>query len=54
MNKAKTVLHKNIFYTQRRKNGITVEVSMQWNDSYGENVFSALPTTFRSVMAVPT
>ena len=38
MNKAKTVLHKNVFYCSAEKNGITVEASMQWNDSYGENV----------------
>ncbi len=38
INKAKNVLHKNIFYTTGEKQGITVEVAMQWNDSYGENV----------------
>jgi DNA gyrase subunit B len=38
MNKAKSVLHKNVFYCSHEKNGITVEASMQWNDSYGESV----------------
>jgi DNA gyrase subunit B len=38
MNKSKSVLHKNIFYAVGEKQGITVEVAMQWNDSYGENV----------------
>ncbi|MGL4231613.1 MAG: DNA gyrase subunit B, partial [Casimicrobium sp.] len=38
INKAKTVLHKNIFYAIGEKNGITVEVAMQWNDSYGETL----------------
>jgi DNA gyrase subunit B len=38
MNKSKSVLHKNIFYAIGEKQGITVEVAMQWNDSYGENV----------------
>ncbi|HUP29894.1 MAG TPA: DNA gyrase subunit B, partial [Usitatibacter sp.] len=38
MHRAKTVLHNNVFYAMGEKEGITVEVSMQWNDSYGETV----------------
>jgi DNA gyrase subunit B len=38
MNRAKNVLHPNLFVTEAVKDGITVEVAMQWNDSYQENV----------------
>ena len=39
MNRSKSTLHENIFYADSgEKEGITIEVSMQWNDSYGENV----------------
>ena len=38
MNRAKTVLHPNIFHAIGEKDGMTVEVAMQWNDSYGESV----------------
>ena len=38
MNRAKTVLHPNIFHAVSQKEGITVEVAMQWNDSYQESV----------------
>ena len=38
MNRTKSVLHPKIFYSSGEKDGITVEVSMQWNDSYGESV----------------
>jgi len=38
MNRSKTILHSNIFYAIGEKEGITVEVAMQWNDSYGESV----------------
>jgi len=38
MNRAKNVLHPNLFVSQAVKDGITVEVAMQWNDSYQENV----------------
>src|SRR5436190_14440831 len=38
MNRAKSVLHPRIFHAIGEKDGTTVEVAMQWNDSYGENV----------------
>ena len=38
INRTKTVLHPTIFYAAGEKDGILVEVSMQWNDSYGEQV----------------
>jgi DNA gyrase subunit B len=38
MNRAKTVLHPNVFAAQGEKDGISVDVAMQWNDSYQENV----------------
>src|SRR5260221_8561110 len=38
MNRAKTVLHTKIFHAIGEKEGVIVEVAMQWNDSYAENV----------------
>jgi DNA gyrase subunit B len=38
MNRAKTVLHPHGFYAIGEKDGMTVEVAMQWNDSYAETV----------------
>ncbi|WP_297324166.1 DNA topoisomerase (ATP-hydrolyzing) subunit B [Nitrosomonas sp.] len=38
INRTKSVLHPNIFYTIGTKDNISVEVSMQWNDSYTEQV----------------
>ncbi|MEW6562182.1 MAG: DNA topoisomerase (ATP-hydrolyzing) subunit B [Pseudomonadota bacterium] len=38
MNRNKSVLHPNIVYGVLEKDGITAEISMQWNDSYQENV----------------
>jgi DNA gyrase subunit B len=38
MNRSKNVLHSKIFHAIGEKDGITVEVSMQWNDSYAETV----------------
>ena len=38
MNRTKTVLHPKVFYAISEKDNITVEVAMQWNDSYSETV----------------
>ena len=38
MNRAKSVLHQTIFHAMGEKDGVTVEVSMQWNDSYQESM----------------
>jgi len=38
MNRSKNVLHQNVFYAKSEKDGIVVEVAMQWNDSYQESM----------------
>ena len=38
MNRAKNVLHPTVLVDRGIKEGITVEVAMQWNDSYQESV----------------
>ena len=38
INKAKQVLHPNVFHAIGEKDNVTVEVAMQWNDSYNESV----------------
>src|SRR5512144_2540509 len=38
MNRSKSVLHPRVFHAIGEKDGVTVEVAMQWNDSYAENV----------------
>jgi DNA gyrase subunit B len=38
MNRAKAVLHPTAFYALGEKDGMTVEVAMQWNDSYQESM----------------
>lgn len=38
INRTKTVLHPKVFHAIGEKDGVTVEVAMQWNDSYAETV----------------
>ena len=38
INRSKTVLHPNIFHAAYDRDGIGVEIAMQWNDSYQESV----------------
>ena len=38
MNRSKSVLHPTVFQGQGEKDGIVVDVAMQWNDSYQDSV----------------
>ena len=38
MNRSKNVLHSKIFHALGEKDGVIVDIAMQWNDSYAESV----------------
>jgi len=39
LNRKKNAIHEQIIYVSKEKNDIGVEIAMQWNDSYNENIF---------------
>jgi DNA gyrase subunit B len=40
LNRAKTKIHENVIYFYAESTGIFLELSMQWNDGYKENIFT--------------
>ncbi len=40
LNRAKTAVHAKVVHCAGEKDGVEVEIAMQWNDGYTENVFS--------------
>jgi DNA gyrase subunit B len=40
LNKNKNILHKKVIYFSKEKDQVIAEVAMQYNDGYGENIFT--------------
>lgn len=40
LNRKKTPLHEKVFYFTAERDDVVVEVAMQWNESYQENIFT--------------
>ncbi len=39
LNSKKTAIHPSVFYINTEKDNVSVEIAMQWNDSYQESIF---------------
>jgi DNA gyrase subunit B len=40
LNRAKTAVHANVVHCEGEREGVEVDIAMQWNDGYSESVFS--------------
>ena len=40
LNRAKTALHSQVIFLEGEKEGVDIEIAMQWNDGYTENTFA--------------
>src|SRR3974390_3238975 len=45
LNRGKTTLHDSPIYMEGKKGNVEMEIALQYNDSYGENVFAFANTT---------
>jgi DNA gyrase subunit B len=40
LNRSKTKIHDTVVYLEGKRSGVAIEIAMQWNDGYAENVYS--------------
>ncbi len=40
LNKAKTPIHPDVIYLQGARDGVEIEIALQWNEGYAENVYA--------------
>ena len=40
LNRAKTPIHPDVIYLQGTRDGVEVEIALQWNEGYAENVYA--------------
>src|SRR5207245_10279732 len=40
LNKAKTPIHPDVVYLQGARDGMEMEIALQWNEGYAENVYA--------------
>src|SRR5437899_11469525 len=40
LNKAKTPIHPDVVYLQGARDGVEIEIALQWNEGYAENVYA--------------
>jgi DNA gyrase subunit B len=40
LNRAKSPIHPDVIYLQGARDGVDIEIAMQWNDGYAENVYA--------------
>ncbi|RMD85968.1 MAG: DNA topoisomerase (ATP-hydrolyzing) subunit B, partial [Candidatus Dadabacteria bacterium] len=40
LNRSKNKIHNKVIYLAGQRNGVDIEIAMQWNDGYAENVYS--------------
>src|SRR5262249_56338561 len=40
LNKAKTPIHPDVIYLQGSRDAIDIEIALQWNEGYAENVYA--------------
>jgi DNA gyrase subunit B len=40
LNKAKTPIHADVIYLQGTRDGVDIEIALQWNEGYAENVYA--------------